>query len=53
MLGGQTVDVVSDEGNAIAYGVVSEGVGSLPVPASALVEVPVRACDEALGAQTL
>lgn len=51
MLGGQTGHVVSDEGDAVAYGVVSEGVGSLPSPASALVDVPVRACDEASGAQ--
>lgn len=53
MLGGQIDDVVSDEGNAVAYGVVPKGVGSLPEPASALVDVPVRACDEALGARSI
>lgn len=53
MLGGQAGHVVSDEGNAVAYGVVSEGVGSLPEPAAALVDVPVRAYDEALGAQSI
>lgn len=51
MLGGQTGHVVSDERNTIAYGVVTQGVGSLPVPASALVDVAVRACDKALGAR--
>lgn len=53
ILGRQTGHVVSDEGNTVASGVVSEGVGSLPVPASALVDVPIRACDEAFGAQSL
>lgn len=53
MLGGQPGHVVSNERNTIAYGVVSEGVGSLSVPASALVDVPVGACDKALGAQSM
>ncbi len=53
MLGGQIGDVVSDEGNAIAFGVVPVGVGSLPEPASALVDVPVSACDEAFGARSI
>lgn len=53
MLGGQTVDVVSDEGDTVAYGVVSEGVCSLPVPTPALVDVSVRACNKALGAQKI
>lgn len=49
MLGRQTGGVVSDEGNPVADGVVSQGVCSLPEPASALVDVPVRARHEALG----
>lgn len=53
MLGGQIGHVVSNEGDTVAYGVVSEGVGSLPSPTSALVDVPVRACDEASGAQRI
>lgn len=50
MLRWQTARVVTNEGDAIAYRVVSEGVGSLPEPASPLVDVPIRACDKALGA---
>lgn len=53
MLGGQAGHVVSDEGDAVAYGVVSEGVGPSPAPAPALVDVPVRTCDEASGAQRI
>lgn len=50
MLRWQTACVVSNKGDAIAYRVVSEGVGSLPEPASALVDVSVRACNKALRA---
>lgn len=53
MLGRQSGGVVSDEGDAETYAVVSEGVSSSPVPASALVDVPVRAGNEASGAQSL
>lgn len=53
MLGGQMGGVVSDEGNAVAYGIVSEGVCSSPVPAPALVDVSIRTCDKASGAQRI
>lgn len=47
VLGGQPDGVVPDEGNPVAHRVVSQGVGPLPQPAPALVDVPVGACDEA------
>lgn len=53
VLRGQTAAVVADERNAIADGVVSECVGSLPEPPSTLVDVPIRACDKALSGQRL
>lgn len=49
VLRGQNAAVVSNEGNAVADRVVAEGVGSLPVPSSALVDVPVGARNEAFG----
>lgn len=49
MLGGQTVAVVSNEGDAVTHGVVSQSVGPLPVPAATHVDVAVRACDKASG----
>lgn len=52
MLRGQPGHVVSNEGNAITSGIVSKGVGSLPVPASALIDVPIRTCDKTLEAQS-
>ncbi|TNN57836.1 hypothetical protein EYF80_031918 [Liparis tanakae] len=53
MLGGNRGAVVADEGNPVAHGVVSQGVGPLPEPAAALVDVPVGARDEAVeGTQT-
>jgi len=54
MLGGNRGAVVADEGNPVAHGVVPQGVGPLPEPAPALVDVPVGAGDEAVeGTQTL
>ncbi|MEQ2205337.1 hypothetical protein XENOCAPTIV_019388, partial [Xenoophorus captivus] len=40
--------VISNKGHAIAFGVVSGCVGSLPEPASALVDVPVISSNKAL-----
>lgn len=48
----QPAAVVSDEGNAVSDGVVTEGVGSLPVPSTAHVDVPIGACDEAFQEHT-
>lgn len=49
VLGGQPGGVVSDEGHAVAFCVVSIRVCSLPEPASALVDVPIRTSNEASG----
>lgn len=46
----QTIAVVSNEGDTEAYGVMAEGVGSLPEPASALIQVAIGACNKALTA---
>lgn len=51
VLAGQGGGVVSDEGDAVALGVVAPGVGPLPLPPTALVDVSIRAGHEASGTQ--
>lgn len=50
--GGEGGGIISNEGDAIASGVVPVSVGTHPIPTAAFVQVSIRACNKTSGGRT-